>query len=220
MQSIINVYLSNKKTNSLLLLLCFYCAFLLLCRAKITQSIFYFFLVWNLFLAAIPYLLLQFAKQRIQLFENGKTRLLLFLIWLLFLPNSFYILTDFVHLQKGKPDLFWFDLILLFSFASLGFLFGLLAIQEFKNCYFLFHSPKLIQTSIPIISLLCGFGIYLGRFLRFNSWHILTNPFELLIDAFQTLFTTDALLFSVLYGSFIYITYRIKNQFYGNEVSI
>ncbi|NHN24167.1 DUF1361 domain-containing protein [Flavobacterium jejuense] len=216
MQSIINIYLSNKKTNSLLLTLCLYCAFLLLCRAKLTQSIFYFFLVWNLFLAAIPYLLLQFAKQRIQLFENRKTRLLLFLSWLLFLPNSFYILTDFVHLQKGNPDLFWFDLILLFSFASLGFLFGLLAIQEYKNCFSLFYSNKTIKTSIPIICLLSGFGIYLGRFLRFNSWHILTNPFQLIIDAFLCLFSTEALLFSALYGSFIYITCLIKNHFYGN----
>lgn len=216
MQSLLNVYLSNKKTNSLLLTLCFYCAFLLLCRAKITQSVFYFFLVWNLFLAAIPYILLQVAKQKIELFENGKARILLFVIWLLFLPNSFYIVTDFVHLQKGNPDLFWFDLILLFSFASLGFLFGLLAIQEFKNCFLLFHSPKVIQSSILFISLLSGFGIYLGRFLRFNSWHILTNPFQLIIDTFQTLLSPEALLFSALYGSFIFITYHIKNHFYGN----
>tara|TARA_Y100000815_G_scaffold257025_1_gene265237 strand:- start:1577 stop:2080 length:504 start_codon:yes stop_codon:yes gene_type:complete len=167
-------------------------------------------------LAAIPYLLLQVAKQKIQLFENGKLRLLLFVCWLLFLPNSFYIVTDFVHLSKGNPELFWFDLILLFSFASLGFLFGLLAIQEFKNCYLLFHAPRLIQTSIPIISLLCGFGIYLGRFLRFNSWTILTHPFQLAMDTFLSILSTEALLFSALYGSFIYLTYQIKNQFYGN----
>ncbi len=216
MQAIIKLYLSNKKTNSVLLVLCFYCALLLLFRVKIAQSVFYFFLVWNLFLAAIPYLLLQVAKQKIQLFENGKMRLLLFACWLLFLPNSFYIVTDFVHLPKGNPELFWFDLILLFSFASLGFLFGLLALQEFKNCYLLFHSSKFIQSSIPIISLLCGFGIYLGRFLRFNSWNILTHPFQLAIEAFQSLLSTEALLFSVLYGSFIYLTYQIKNQFYGN----
>ena len=78
MQAIIKLYLSNKKTNSVLLVLCFYCALLLLFRVKIAQSVFYFFLVWNLFLAAIPYLLLQVAKQKIQLFENGKMRLLLF----------------------------------------------------------------------------------------------------------------------------------------------
>ncbi|WP_445454920.1 DUF1361 domain-containing protein [Flavobacterium sp. HNIBRBA15423] len=215
MQSIINTYLSNKKTNSLLLSLSIYCGILLLCRAKLTHSIFYFFLVWNLLLAAIPYLLLQFAKQRIRLFENVKTRVLLFLSWLLFLPNSFYILTDFVHLQKGNPTFFWFDLILLFSFSSLGFLFGLLAIQEFKNCFSLFHSNTIIKVSIPIICLLSGFGIYLGRFLRFNSWNILTNPFQLIIDSFQSLLSIEAILFSALYGSFIYITYQIKNNMYG-----
>lgn len=144
MKIIIDTYLSNKKTNSLLLFLSIYCGILLLFRVKITHSIFYFFLVWNLFLGAVSYLILVFAKEKIQLLENVKTRIIVFLSWLLFLPNSFYILTDFVHLQKGNPDLFWFDLILLFSFASLGFLFGLLAIQEFKNCFLLFLTPKII----------------------------------------------------------------------------
>lgn len=216
MQTIINTYLSNKKTNSLLLSLSIYCGVLLLCRAKITHSIFYFFLLWNLILGAVPYLILAFAKQKRKVLENPKTRILVFISWLLFLPNSFYILTDFVHLKKGNPALFWFDLILLFSFASLGFLFGLLAIQEYKNCFSLFYSKKTINTSILIISLLSGFGIYLGRFLRFNSWNILTNPFQLIIDSFHCLFSTEAILFSALYGSFIYIVYLIKNHFYGN----
>ncbi|CAM4100883.1 MULTISPECIES: DUF1361 domain-containing protein [Flavobacterium] len=212
MKIIINAYLSNKKTNGLLLLLSIYCGLLLLFRAKITQSIFYFFLVWNLFLAAVPYLVLTFAKQKIQLLENVKSRALLFIVWLLFLPNSFYILTDFVHLKKGNPELFWFDLVLLFSFASLGFLFGLLSLKEFKNCFSLFYSKTIITYSIPMICLLSGFGIYLGRFLRFNSWTIITNPFQLLIDSFQTLLSFKAILFSVLYGSLIYLTYQIKNH--------
>lgn len=216
MKPIINTYLANKKTNSLLLFLSIYCGILLLFRAKITHSIFYFFLVWNLFLGAVPYLILAFAKEKIQLLENVKTRVIVFFSWLLFLPNSFYILTDFVHLKKGNPELFWFDLILLFSFSSLGFLFGLLSVREFKNCFSLFYSNKLVSISIPIICLLSGFGIYLGRFLRFNSWNILTNPFQLLLDSLVTLFTTEAILFSAFYGSFIYITYQIKNHFYGN----
>ena len=216
MKTIINTYLSNKKTNSLLLLLSIYCGILLLFRAKITHSIFYFFLVWNLFLGAVPYLILAFAKEKMQLLENVKTRILVFFSWLLFLPNSFYILTDFVHLEKGDPALFWFDLILLFSFSSLGFLFGLLSIKEFKNCFSLFYTNKIVVITIPTICLLSGFGIYLGRFLRFNSWNILTNPFQLVLDSMQTLFTSDAIQFSIFYGSFIYITYLIKNQFYGN----
>ncbi|NJM79771.1 MAG: DUF1361 domain-containing protein [Flavobacterium sp.] len=210
MKTIINTYLSNKKTNTLLLFLSIYCVLLLLFRAKISHSIFYFFLVWNLFLGAVPYLILVFVKEKIQLLENGKTRVIVFFSWLLFLPNSFYILTDFVHLQKGNPDLFWFDLILLFSFSSLGFLFGLLSIKEFKNCFSLFYTNKTVVITIPIICLLSGFGIYLGRFLRFNSWHILTNPFQLFLNSLETIFTLEAILFSVLYGSFIFITYLIK----------
>ncbi|VXB69348.1 conserved membrane hypothetical protein [Flavobacterium sp. 9AF] len=216
MQLIINAYLSNKKNNSFLLTLYLYCAFLLLCRAKLTQSVFYFFLIWNAFLATIPYLILLLAKQKIILLENSKIRILVFLLWLLFLPNSFYIVTDFVHLPKGNSNLFWFDLILLFSFSFLGFLLGLLALQEFKNCFSLFISTKILQYSIPAICMLNGFGIYLGRFLRFNSWDILTNPFPLFIDSFKCLLSTEALLFSMLYGSFIYLIYLFKNIFYGN----
>lgn len=216
MKTLINTYLSNRKTNTLLLLLSIYCGLLLLFRAKISHSIFYFFLIWNLFLGAVPYLILAFAKQKIQLLENGKTRIIVFFSWLLFLPNSFYILTDFVHLKKGNPTLFWFDLILLISFSSLGFLFGLLSIKEFKNCFSLFYANKTVVITIPIICLLSGFGIYLGRFLRFNSWNIIINPFQLFLNSLETLFTTEAILFSAFYGSFIYITYLIKNHFYGN----
>ncbi|WP_130734602.1 DUF1361 domain-containing protein [Flavobacterium sp. J27] len=216
MQLLIKIYQTNKKANSFLLALCCYCAFLLLCRVKVTQSVFYFFLIWNAFLAAIPYLLFLFVKQRIELLENTKTRTLLFIIWLLFLPNSFYIVTDFIHLSKGNPNLFWFDLILLSSFAGLGILFGLAAIEEFKTCFSLFFSQKKIQYSIPVICLLSGFGIYLGRFLRFNSWHILTNPMQLFIDSCTCLISTQAVLFSMLYGSFIYLIYILKNNFYGN----
>lgn len=215
MKTIINTYLSNKKTNTLLLFLTIYCGTLLLFRAKISHSIFYFFLVWNLFLGAVPYLILAFAKEKVQLLENLKTRIIVLLCLLVFLPNSFYILTDFVHLKKGNLELFWFDLILLFSFASLGFLFGLLSIKEFKNCFSLFYSNKTISISIVIICLLSGFGIYLGRFLRFNSWNIITNPFQLFLDSLETLFTLEAIQFSIFYGSFIYITYLIKNHFYG-----
>lgn len=215
MKTLSNIYSANKKQNLFLLFLSLYCAILLLFRAKITQSIFYFFLIWNLFLAAIPYLILQFAKQKIQILENVKTRFILFISWLLFLPNSFYILTDFVHLKKGKPELFWFDLVLLFSFAVLGFLFGLLSLKEFKNCFSLFYSKKTLFIIIPIICFLSGFGVSLGRFLRFNSWHIITNPFSLILEAFQTLFTSEALLFSVLFGSLIYITFLIQDTYNG-----
>lgn len=214
MKTIINAYLSNKRRNTILLCLCLYCFILLLFRAKISHSIFYFFLIWNLFLAATPYLIIEFAKENIRVLENLKTRVIVFLCWLLFLPNSFYILTDFVHLNKGNPELFWFDLILLFSFTSLGFLFGLLSIKEFAKCFTLFYSNKIVVIVIPIICLLIGFGIYLGRFQRFNSWNIITNPFQLLLHSLETFFTSEAILFTLFYGSFIYIIYIIKNQLY------
>ncbi|EDM43364.1 hypothetical protein SCB49_01377 [unidentified eubacterium SCB49] len=155
------------------------CMFLLAIRLKITQSFFLIFLVWNLFLAAIPYFISSFltAKKTSRFVKNG-----LPLLWLLFLPNAPYIITDLIHLTHAQSYNKFFDAILIGFFALSGLLFYCVSLQQILAMFQQNWKPwKLVflKWSIPF---LCAFGIYLGRFLRWNSWDILQNPMGLLKD--------------------------------------
>lgn len=207
------IFLFNKKRNLILLTLGFYCCSLLLIRAKITNSIFLFFLIWNLFLAIIPYLI-SLAINHYKI-ENKLIQFGILLSWLLFLPNSFYVLTDFIHLSKST--IVWLDLLLMSAFAITSFSFGILSIKEIDIYFKKKNRAKLITILIPIICLLCGFGIYLGRILRFNSWNIISDPFNLFTGILTTLLTAKAILFSLHFGIFIYLFYQLNNQYYGNK---
>ncbi|MDX1960517.1 MAG: DUF1361 domain-containing protein [Leptospiraceae bacterium] len=151
-------------------------------RLIYTDTKVFFFLNWNLFLAFIPWVITSLAiiKPNIQ-----KSKLSVFLIlslWLLFFPNAPYILTDLFHL-KSRPQIpIWFDLFFILIFAWTGLLFGFLSLWNIE----IILSRYLSKLSISIISSLLlfvgSFGIYLGRYLRWNSWDLLTEPMVLIYD--------------------------------------
>ena len=105
------------KLQRTVLLLVVFSAFLSLLRVQITQNLSYTFLLWNMFLAVIPFMIAEYVK--IQEPEKlTKTKLILFIIaWLLFLPNAPYIITDFIHL-KTNTKMAWYDLFMLFTNAG------------------------------------------------------------------------------------------------------
>lgn len=212
MQTILQLYFSNKRLNNLLVLFGIFCLSLSLIRVKLTTSIYLIFLVWNLFLAVVPFLLTSYLKT-INLFENKFKTLVLLSIWLLFLPNSFYIITDFVHLSLSNDHTFWYDLLLISSYASLGFLLGIISLKDIEELLSHKLNTSICSFLIFSISILSGFGIYLGRILRYNSWDILKNPVELFTDLWNIFFTTKSLGFSILYGCFIYFIFRISKYF-------
>jgi uncharacterized membrane protein len=123
MKQLINLFNSNKPNNTVITIMALYSLSLLLIRAKLTQNIFLFFLIWNLFLAAIPYFIILYLKVNV-LKSKIKIYILLF-VWLIFLPNAFYIITDLKHLSHSHHSTFWFDLSVIASFAILGFFLGL-----------------------------------------------------------------------------------------------
>ena len=210
MSLIIQLFNNNRKINSVLLLFTMYCFILLIIRVKLTHSIYLFFLIWNLLLAFVPYFFISYLKFKIPLQENKiKTFLFLFL-WILFLPNSFYLLTDLIHLSQSSDHLVLFDLVVFSSFALIGFTLGIVSIIEFESIIKKYTSPVITHLIIPTICFLCGIGLYLGRILRYNSWDILSHPTELLQDITTSLFTTDSLLFSIYFGAYIYLFYCLK----------
>lgn len=151
---------------------------LLALRAWRSHDTIYFFLVWNLFLAAVP-----FAAAL--LFERVKglvARIITFVVWLVFLPNAPYILTDFIHLRPRPPIPLWFDVLLLLSAAGTGLLLGYGSVIMVQRVIERHHGVVrgwLVATGALFLS---AFGIYLGRFVRFNSWEVVTDPMPLFAD--------------------------------------
>jgi uncharacterized membrane protein len=147
-------------------------------RVVNTGSWLFLFIPWNLFLAWLPL----FFSGLIQKTENGFGKMAWLALWLLFLPNAPYIITDLFHLEQRHGVPLYFDLILLFSAAWNGLLMGLLSVKNTENELLKHFSIMKVKIAMLFIFFLSGFGIYLGRFDRYNSWHVLTQPSDLLID--------------------------------------
>lgn len=170
-----------------LLLLALFSIGLLLVRAKLANSIFYFFLAWNLFLAYTPLGLTTLLKNNIPLIDRRLYFYPAFFCWLMLLPNAPYIITDFVHLQKETNIPVWYDVLLLISFTASGLLFGLASMKDMHSIVTARSGSRRAWLVTGVTCLLCGFGIYVGRFLRYNSWDILHKPLVLCADILHSL---------------------------------
>lgn len=142
----------------------------------------YLFLIWNLFLAILPYVISTFFLLYYRKINSFAVNAMIIVSWLLLFPNAPYIVTDFFHLEPRVNIPFWFDLGLILSFAWNGLMLGFISLYDIQTALARkFGSFK--GWAFAIFSLVLGsFGIYLGRYERFNSWDVLTNPVELFID--------------------------------------
>ncbi|PHQ28397.1 DUF1361 domain-containing protein [Leeuwenhoekiella nanhaiensis] len=166
------------------LMLCF---FLLVFRIKTTHDYFGLFLVWNLFLAFIPLGIAWYAEAQTQVINNNPRIIALLAIWLLFLPNAPYVITDLIHLSYSPEDWFWYDMMTISVFALLSLYFGFESIRVWRKLFVKQIAAKWVNLATVAVLILCGFGIYLGRFIRFNSWDVVINPLELLYTIAQYL---------------------------------
>jgi len=155
---------------------------LLLARIMITGSTAYLFLPWNLFLAFVPYWITGRMLRDISLIENKWKFYSLLALWLLFIPNAFYIITDLFHLSHIGSAPKWYDLLLIFSFAWNGLLCGIISLRRVEIMVLVQGAKRISLFVVFLVMWLCAFGIYIGRFLRFNSWDVLTNPFSLMAE--------------------------------------
>jgi uncharacterized membrane protein len=184
-----------------------------------TDTKVFLFLNWNLFLAFVPWAVtsITILKPNIQTYKI--TIIILLAVWLLFFPNAPYILTDLFHLRLKSSMPKWFDLILILSFAWTGLVFGFLSLWDIEKI--LTKSLNQIWISIISISLLFigSFGIYLGRYLRWNSWDIIGEPFNLLYDITDRLInpfdhprTWGVTIFMGIFLNMIYWTFRMVKK--------
>ena len=136
------------------------------------------FLVWNLFLAWIP-LLMAYTAWALSLKRKWLYIAipLIAFIWLIFLPNAPYIITDFNHLADPRTDVpVWFDVMMLMWFSWTGLLLGIVSLYLMQDIVHSEFGRWAGWIMVFIVSALSGLGVYIGRFLRWNSWNILTNP--------------------------------------------
>ena len=154
---------------------CLFCLALLAGRIRWSGHTSFYFLSWNLALAAIP---LMFSAAALGLSRAHWKYMSLAMLfpWLLFLPNAPYILTDLMHLKVRAPIPLWYDLVMLLSFALTGLLLGFLSMVCAERVLLTMFRRPVVMAIHGAVLFLCGFGIYLGRFLRWNSWEIGTRP--------------------------------------------
>jgi uncharacterized membrane protein len=200
----------------------FGCLLMITLRVAVTGSIRYTYLLWNLFLAWIPYLLALGVRRAAGSDLNASLRplaVLLALLWLFFYPNAPYILTDFVHVVRipvklraphpmiTENALLWYDIILNSAFAFIGHIIGLISLLVLHNTIGGKYGPRWGWAFAVIATSMGGYGIYLGRFERLNSWDIARDPVRTLRIAFADLANLKAVLVSLCFALFIFLTY-------------
>jgi len=182
-------------------------------RTIISGTMDYDFLVWNLFLAWLPLVMSYMASS----FAGNRRFVMLTLpiaavLWLLFFPNAPYILTDLFHLRHPRANVpIWFDTLLVNWFAWTGVLLGVFSLFMMHDIVRKAFGRITGWVFVVIVGLLCGVGIYIGRFLRWNSWDVILHPSIRLHEMlYYTLHPSlQSIMFISIFSSlfiFIYIT--------------
>ena len=191
-----------------------------------SNSLMYLFLVWNLFLAWIPYLISQHCFYD-KNFKGWERKIILF-IWLIFLPNSPYIFTDLFHLQprQGIPQ--WYDLMVILFPAITAYMLFLLSVNDFFTRIHINYTLLKAKIVKYGIFLAVGYGLYLGRYLRFNSWDVISDPIDLIGSIFISIFhpahIEETWGITFVFGIFLNFSYKLfaqiielKKQDYGTQ---
>ena len=151
---------------------------LILVRFIYTGKYAFIFLIWNLFLAWIPFTISALFK-KIANADKWK-QVIVFATWLIFFPNGLYIVTDLIHLEQETSVPKWYDAVLLFSSSAIGVIMAFVSLLRMEKYIGYKFNQRMVQCIVFSILFLGSFGVYLGRFLRWNSWDIISNPFGLL----------------------------------------
>jgi uncharacterized membrane protein len=169
--------------NKLLSGFILFIALLILFRVLYSGTLRFIFMSWNIFLAWIPYVLSGYLHQYRH--KEKWKQLILFCSWLLFFPNALYIVTDLVHLQEQNNMPWWFDTILLFAASFIGLVMAFISLRRAELYLKTIFNTRIVAGCIAGILFMGSFGVYLGRFQRWNSWDVVNNPLALGIDIFS-----------------------------------
>jgi len=224
-----DMHLILKKYRGLLFFMIIY---LVICFLMLTydHSFFYIMLLWNMLLATLPVFFIRFSLHQ---YRKNKYvgAIVLGILWLIFFPNSVYMVTDLIHIHSEK--LVWYEATARYTFNNgvmysndimqwikllvigIGVIYGLLIGMESLNVFYRFLNQKLPKAIsyliIAGVSLVSGFAVYIGRFLRFNSWDLL-RPLSLFRDIFTNINIFE-IEFSFAFAGFILILFLLYISF-------
>jgi uncharacterized membrane protein len=194
-------------------------------RVAISGTTFYRYLVWNLLLAMAPYVIAAVGVHLLAGTGAGRERSRALIamataaLWIVFYPNAPYIFTDFIHvinrtyLRSPPTDwlslnaLLWYDLLMNAAFAFIGHFIGLVSMWLIQTSFEKLWGARAARFLVAVAILFSGFGIYLGRFSRLNSWDLAYDPRRVLSEVADAMADPKALLFSAAFSLFIFLTY-------------
>lgn len=169
-----------------------YALALILLRAPVFGTKVYRPMVWNIWLSVLPALVLVGTLAALFAAVAFASAALMWLaiivgglIWLLMLPNAAYLITElnFSHRREKEPVPLWYDIALVLTLALSGVANTLLNVLLAQTIVIAIAYPNSAAPMaepaswvlVASVLVLVAFGIYLGRYLRFNSWD-LKNP--------------------------------------------
>ena len=215
-----NFTIRNRYNLAVFILLntaCAICIALVGARVAYTDSARRIDLIWNLFLAWIPFILSYiahaFSWRRLTLYV-----LLPFvsILWLIFFPNAPYMLTDLQDLARGSFGApLWYDVIIVVWCSWTAMMLGVVSLYLMQNIVLRTFGRYMAWAFVFIISPLSSFGIYIGRFVRLNSWDILQSPAETAVEILGLVIDPSRRLaaFTLLYTIFFLFVYLLLYSF-------
>jgi uncharacterized membrane protein len=174
-------------------------------------------IAWNLFLAWIPLVLALVVYDRARAGRSRGAVVAVGALWLLFFPNAPYIVTDLKHIEGGGAVPVWYDVVLLSSAAWTGLILGFLSLYLMQAVVRRLLGAASAWVFAAGVLALSSIGIYIGRFLRLNSWDVFLQPGSLLDDVGRGVVhpvahpTTAAV--TILFTSFLSTTYLVFYAF-------
>jgi len=215
-----NYFLRNRYSIAVFVLLNIACLMsigLVATRVAYSETADHLGLIWNLFLAWIPFMLAYFAH------AISWRRIWLYLIipviaflWLLFFPNAPYMLTDLQDLARATNDApLWYDVLIVVWCTWTGMLLGVISLYLMQDIVHRTFSRAAGWIFVFVISSMSSFGIYIGRFVRLNSWDILQDPAETAMEILGIVIDPSMRLaaFTLLYTFFFLFVYLLLYSF-------
>lgn len=211
---------SNRHKIAVFVLLnasCLICILLVVARIAYSESRGNTGLIWNLFLAWIPFVL-AYAAHAI---SWRRTWLYLIIpvvafLWLIFFPNAPYMLTDLQDLARGYGGApLWYDVIIVGWCSWTGMLLGVISLYLMQDIIFRAFGRLSGWVFVFVISALSSFAMYIGRFVRLNSWDILQNPAETTMEILGLVIdpTMRLAAFTILYTLFFLFVFVLLYSF-------